>query len=258
MNNVSISKRVRGRFRRSFAKKVAITVIVLIPLFFAFLYVVFMIGETDGGMITVRVDDTNLVGKSISLSEESSFENAKSSIKGDGILRLADTSYKFVKERDFFEVEGSNNGSDYICYSFYILNSGDETLDYEYIISFPVVTNNLNSAVRVMLLTSNDENVETSRKVFAKAKEGTTTVPEKIAYEDIGYGIEEEQDAIVFLSDTLITKEVRTSLEPNQADRYTLVLWLEGTDPECVDDVIDGTLKLEMIFNIISIEEGLG
>ncbi|MDD3130160.1 MAG: hypothetical protein PHW21_07305, partial [Candidatus Izemoplasmatales bacterium] len=242
MNNVSISKRVRGRFRRSFAKKVAITVIILIPLFFAFLYVVFMIGETDGGMVTIKVDDTNLIGKSIELSEESTFADPKSTIKGDGILHLSDTSYHFIQNEAFALGDGSNNGDKYICYSFYIKNSGDETLDYEYSISFPIVTNNLNSAVRVMLITSNEENVETSREIFAKAKEGTQTVAERIAYADELYDIPDYEEASVFVTDTLVAKETREALGPGQSDRYTIVLWLEGTDSECVDAVIDGTL----------------
>lgn len=255
MNNVSISKRVRGRFRRTFAKKVAITIIILIPLFFAFLYVVFMIGETDGGMVTVKVDDTKLIGKSIVLSEASSFENPKSLIKGDGILHLTNTSYHFIKDETFSLLDGSNNGDRYVCYSFYIKNSGDVTLDYEYSISFPIVTGELNSAVRVMLLEYDEQNVETSRKIYAKAKEGTSTVAEKIAYEDEFFGIPDTyDDAIIFATDFQVTKEKRPSLEPSQADRYTIALWLEGTDSECVDAVIDGTLKLEMIFNVISNE----
>ncbi len=255
MTNVSISKRVRGRFRRSFAKKVAIAVIVLIPLLLALLYIILMVGMTTDGMITVKVDDTKMVGKSIVLSEESSFEKAKSAISGVGILKLTDCSYKDVKDREYHNMEGSSNGFNYVAYSFYIKNSGIEVLDYDYIISFPVVKKDLNRALRLMLLTFDSENNETSRKVFAKAREGSSTIPEKIAYEDEEYGIEEEDDALVFLSDTLVTKEVRNSLEVGQADRYVIVLWLEGTDPECVDERIDGTLKLEMIFNIISLEE---
>ena len=33
-------------------------------------------------------------------------------------------------------------------------------------------------------------------------------------------------------------------------DKYTVVIWLEGNDPDCVDDIIGGTLKLSMDFKI--------
>ena len=32
---------------------------------------------------------------------------------------------------------------------------------------------------------------------------------------------------------------------------YTIVIWLEGNDPDCVDAIIGGTIKFTMEFKII-------
>ena len=31
-----------------------------------------------------------------------------------------------------------------------------------------------------------------------------------------------------------------------EVDKYTVVIWLEGNDPECINDIIGGELKMQM------------
>jgi len=40
-----------------------------------------------------------------------------------------------------------------------------------------------------------------------------------------------------------ISKE---NFKPGDRDKFTIVIWLEGDDPDCVDSIIGGELKLEM------------
>ena len=54
--------------------------------------------------------------------------------------------------------------------------------------------------------------------------------------------------ATPFLSDKIIESEQREELMPGEIDKYTVVIWLEGEDPECVNDILGGTL--ELIFKI--------
>ena len=42
----------------------------------------------------------------------------------------------------------------------------------------------------------------------------------------------------------------REGFEPKAKDKYTVVIWLEGNDPDCIDELIGGTLKLSMDFKI--------
>ena len=39
----------------------------------------------------------------------------------------------------------------------------------------------------------------------------------------------------------------RDGLEPNQTDKYTILIWLEGNDPECIDNIIGGEMKMSMV-----------
>jgi hypothetical protein len=40
--------------------------------------------------------------------------------------------------------------------------------------------------------------------------------------------------------------EKRTGFEVGKIDKYTVVIWLEGDDPECIDDILGGEMKLKM------------
>ena len=42
-------------------------------------------------------------------------------------------------------------------------------------------------------------------------------------------------------------EQERNGLEPGQMDRYTILVWLEGKDPECIDDIIGGEMKMSMV-----------
>ena len=36
--------------------------------------------------------------------------------------------------------------------------------------------------------------------------------------------------------------------------KYTVVLWLEGDDPDCTDDILGGEFKVDMVMNVVAEE----
>ena len=46
-------------------------------------------------------------------------------------------------------------------------------------------------------------------------------------------------------------REKKEGFEPGDKDKYTIVIWLEGNDPDCIDDIIGGTIKFGMDFSIV-------
>ena len=53
-----------------------------------------------------------------------------------------------------------------------------------------------------------------------------------------------------FASSNAVMKTVRSDFQANEKDKYTVVIWLEGNDPDCLDNIIGGTMKLGMNFKI--------
>jgi hypothetical protein len=48
---------------------------------------------------------------------------------------------------------------------------------------------------------------------------------------------------------------VYEGLAPGEVTKYTVVMWLEGDDPDCTDALIGGHLGLEMQFSLENSDE---
>ena len=55
-----------------------------------------------------------------------------------------------------------------------------------------------------------------------------------------------ERDTEMFYSDELAVLRQRKDFKPGDVDKYTVVIWLEGDDPDCVDAIIGGEIKMHM------------
>lgn len=49
---------------------------------------------------------------------------------------------------------------------------------------------------------------------------------------------------INFVSETVAAEGVKTNVYPNDVQRYTVVIWLEGDDPECTDEMIGAQIGM--------------
>ena len=93
------------------------------------------------------------------------------------------------------------------------------------------VTKNVDEAVRVAVYKNGE------KTVYGKTKSN-------------GGGMESDCDS-EFLSSTIVMRTSAEGFESKAKDKYTIVIWLEGNDPDCLDNIIGGTLKLGMDFKII-------
>ena len=62
----------------------------------------------------------------------------------------------------------------------------------------------------------------------------------------------------VFVSDDIIMQQTFTNFKVGDAKRFTVVVWLEGEDPECVNDIMGGDVKLKMDLEVISESSAAG
>ena len=74
------------------------------------------------------------------------------------------------------------------------------------------------------------------KTVYGKAQKGST---------------EPEPDAVAFPGNTKAMSQQYDSFDPGTLDKYTVVIWLEGEDPECIDDIKGGQVRMSMHFSIV-------
>ena len=123
------------------------------------------------------------------------------------------------------EANGSHNGDNYIAYTFYVENEGTDTVDYWYSIVIDDVIKNVDEAARVMIYLNGE------KTVYAKIN-ALTNEPEK--------------DTTPFFSKDKAVLEERKAFSPGDIDKFTVVIWLEGDDPDCTDNILGGEIKMHM------------
>lgn len=229
------------------------------------------------GHFTVNLDE-NLFKNGFLLSEDKSFKDARSQLTAEPSLDVACVSISHIPE-DIDDIDGSHNDDTYFAYTFYLKNVGEEELDYVYDLSLNSESQSLSEAAWIMLFKDGE------MTFFAKEKETgeSETLPElsdntrgyrelplldKTKSPDKQYEVIKETSfgayrrviPVPFESDKVIVKEQVKGIKPEEIHKFTVVVWLEGDDPDCTDDLIGGHLGVEMNFraNEMEIDEERG
>ena len=162
--------------------------------------------------------------------------------------------------KDVYLGDGVKNGKNYVAYSFYIRNDGDAPDGYEYVLHMKDSFRNAEQAIWCMLF-------EDDRQVIY-AMPSADGDPERLSgyirtppfYEeayDKEYQYYRKEDGKWGIQTTpceskeVVARGYVRDVQPGEAHRYTVVLWVEGYDPECTDDIFDGYAKYYMEFNPI-------
>ena len=69
---------------------------------------------------------------------------------------------------------------------------------------------------------------------------------EKVVYAKQAANGGDEPGTVQFKSDDIVTSQVVRDFSPEEIDKFTIVMWVEGDDPECLDDLIGGMIKMHM------------
>lgn len=182
------------------------------------------------GSFTVRVNKYDMVHQGLSLSETPEFDHTIPQLNANIVYDMTNISGNDLPA-NIDKINGSHNGDNYIAYTFYLLNAGDDTISYEEEMYIENVTKGVDEAVRVAIYKNGE------KMVYGKTKSS-------------GMGIESDCDE-EFLSANLVMRNRKEGFAPKDKDKYTVVIWLEGNDPDCVDDIIGGTIKFGMNFRIV-------
>lgn len=209
--------------RKLFTRIVKMALLVLL-LFFSILYLILYVVNSNG-YFTIKLDKNLKSERHILLSSDSEFSAETVEIKVKGLEYMDNITEGWIPFDSLISNEGDNSEDNYIAYTFFVKNDGKDNVSYKTKIVIESVIKNVDEAVRVALYTNGE------KKVYAKkAKNGKA-----------------ESNTISFFSNHLIMQQDRDNIKPGEIDRYTVIVWLEGKDPECIDDIIGGEMKMSMI-----------
>ena len=231
--NSSIELEAKKIYKIKLIKKIVkiafLLILIMISILYLFLYLVY-----QGGRFTVSLDKNMSNRKNIYLSESGKISGKTRLLSADTIDYMDNISVNWLPDNIDDEGTGGHNGDNYIAYTFYVVNAGEETVNYWYEIDVDDTVRSVDEAVRIMIIQNGKRTIYAKKsKVTGKAEEGTTK----------------------FVSKSVAVLEQRKNFKPKSKDKYTVVVWIEGDDPECKNDLLGGEIKLHMDFTEEHVEK---
>lgn len=169
-------------------------------------------------------------GFNLALCENPEFNESFNKLFADPVDEMDNTSEKWIPE-DVDEYNGSHNGVAHIAYTFYVMNMGNSPIGYTVTIDIEELVGMVDEAIRVKVYLNGEPTV------YAKAKKDST---------------EPEPNTTPFYSSKQVMCIDRNQFMAGEYDKYTIVIWLEGNDPECTDEIKGGKIKFSMNFSVLS------
>lgn len=218
--NVTADKVYKQKLFTRVVKVAFLLLMIIVSIIYLFLYIVY-----DGGRFTVSLDKNMSNRKNIFLSEDGNLKSKIRKLSADTIDYMDNISIKWLPNNLDTEENGSHNGDNYIAYSFYVVNAGRENVNYWYEIDIDDTIKNVDEAVRIMIYKNGIPTVYAKQnRTTNKAESGTKK----------------------FASKSIAVLDQRKNFKPNTKDHYTIVVWIEGDDPDCNNDLLGGEIKMHM------------
>lgn len=178
------------------------------------------------GTFTVTTPRQDMIALGLVVSDEPEFDRPRHELRSPPVVNMWNITESDLPN-DIDQIDGPHNGENYLAYTFYIKNTGTRPVIYSATSSIREMYLSVDAAMRVKLYLNGKSSI------FAMtAKDGNP-----------------EPDTTPFLSASRMFKTEERLLEPGDVDKYTYVVWLEGEDPECVNDILGGFVKLTMDFD---------
>jgi len=213
------------RRRNVLLKIFSIILLIVILLLGVFYALSAFVNKAGNFTVWISDEDMNL----ITLSDTADFSQCSTMLEADIIDQMDNITRAWMPEV-LDDVDGCHNGEEYIAYTFYLKNAGKNEIDYLTTLDIHAVTLEADHAVRVLVIKNGEETV------YAKPQKGSS---------------EPEPDTVPFLSNTKVLENTTEEFKPGDVDKYTVVIWLEGNDPECIDNIRGGVVKMSMNFKVL-------
>lgn len=176
------------------------------------------------GNFTINLDRLELYRRGISIADNGDFDGATARLAAATVKDATNISIEDLPKNLDSAKDGNHNGKNYMAYTYYVRNAGKEDLSYIARITLDSCSKGAEKAVRIAVWRNG------KRVIYAApAKNGGT-----------------EQNCKNFKSDDVVCEYEEKNFLVGNVDKYTIVIWMEGDDPECVDSIIGGSVELSM------------
>ena len=172
------------------------------------------------------------------LNEDGSAKDPVLQLSAQNVTEVTNITYDWLPTTLDTEADGEHNGQNYLAYTFYLTNAGKETLDYESTLKFTGIAKNADEALRVMIYKNGEPTI------YAQKNRDGSQLEDIVNFEFVEGGDD------LNLNDYVLLNDLTEGIAPNETVKYTIVTWIEGNDPECLNDIMGGYVKMQWLFNV--------
>ncbi|MBO4309292.1 MAG: hypothetical protein J5885_05645 [Clostridia bacterium] len=195
------------------------------------------------GSFSVSVNKFANVRYALTLSETTDFTSPVSRLNSKASVDITNIDGSSLPN-DLDNIDGEHNGKNYLAYTFYCKNAGQEAVTYRWTLAIKNASQEIEKAVRVRLYVNGEPTTYARTRTDGKGvemdmdKNGNRTIP-----------------TTEFWKGSTIAQGEFANFQVGDITKYTIVVWLEGHDPDCNDDIIGGEFKIDMQMEILEAEE---
>ena len=243
-------------------KRISRYVIIFCLVFLIILAGFTLYGDRVGNFTVILKEDKVKISACLSKNFKT---DATSRFDVPGIEYLSATTYHDLPDSLSHNVGIKNDEQrKYMAFSFYLINGSKQAIGYD--LSVEILDElagtkdksyKPSDALRILILAESD--IDDELEGSANLKEDGVVYARQ---EDSQEGIDElkaanypEGKVKYFANDSVIIKQEKIAFAVGGVKKYTVVIWLEGYDISCKNELIGGRLKMRMNFNAYEMEE---
>lgn len=195
--------------------------LVVLALAFGVLFALSFMQENMGNF-TINLNRLELFRRGVAIADNGDFNNATARLAAEALDNGTNIAAEDLPD-NLDDIDGSHNGKNYVAYTFYIRNAGKTDLGYSAKLKVVSASKGVEKAARVRVYRNGEPTT-----YAAAAADGN---PEPFASKDV------------------VTTISHKNFRVGDVDKYTVVIWLDGDDPECVDKIIGGAVEFGFDFD---------
>ena len=222
------------------------------------------------GFFTINLSD-GLFREGFVMADNVAFRNATTQLFATPAEDLTCISITQIPD-DIDSIDGVHNGH-YFAYTFYLRNEGESTVGFEWDVKLNAETQDLADAAWMLLFTDGqmkiyaqadrDTGLPAALPAFGDNSRGYVDIPiMKLApdsdqFEEVARSGDLTYWRVIpepFATDTVLASGAQGDVEPGAYHKFTVVLYLEGDDPEADDSKIGAHMGVEMNFRLVGEE----
>ena len=199
--------------------------LVVLALAFGVLFALSFMQENMGNF-TINLNRLELFRRGVAIADNGDFNNATARLAADAVDNGTNIAADDLPD-NLDDIDGSHNGKNYVAYTFYIRNAGKTDLGYSAKLKVVSASKGVEKAARVRVYRNGEPTT-----YAATAADGNP-----------------EPNTEPFASKDVVTTISHANFRVGDVDKYTVVIWLDGDDPECVDKIIGGAVEFGFDFD---------